>query len=135
MQVPGELEAAWARSTREKIQMAAHAVGNGHSDRHGDSLERLVDAWPYLRPLYSNAVPGQAGLTEAQRRELQEILDVIGTYRGAGANSPHVRRVERWMAAKVADQIRRLAASLHTAPQSASRPVQILAPAMGAFRR
>lgn len=117
MQTSGELEAAWAWSTREKIRRAAEEVAG----RNGDVLERLVRAWPYLRPLYPNTVPGQVGLTDLQRRDLQEILDAIGGPRGPAANGPYVRRLERWEAAKLIDQIRRLAASLLARPLEGMR--------------
>jgi len=113
MHPPGELGAAWARSTSEKIRSAAQEVGVGH----GDLLERLVRAWPYLRPLYPNAVPGQAGLTDLQRQELQGILDTVGGSWGPGANAPYVRRLKPWEAVKVAAGLRHLAASLSPRPE------------------
>jgi hypothetical protein len=67
MQSSEERDAALARSTREKIRRAAREITRGK----GDNLDRLVAAWPYLRPLFPKAVPGQSSLTDAQRLELQ----------------------------------------------------------------
>jgi hypothetical protein len=120
MPTPVEFGDALARSTREKVLRAAQEVGR----RDVDVLECLAHAWPYLRPLFPRAVPGQAGLTDAQRTQLQSVLDRVGGPCGAGANGPVVRRLSRWEALKVADDIRRLAASIQTsARQSAEDPV------------
>ncbi len=45
----------------------------------------------------------------------------MGGWRGAGANSLDIRRLQGWEAAKVADRIRRLAASF---PRAAAVPVE-----------
>jgi hypothetical protein len=108
MRTVEEEGAALARAVRGKIRRAASQVDSGQ----GDYSQRLVDAWPYLRPLFPNTVPGQAGLSEAQKRELQSILDAMGGAWGAGANGPFIRRLAKWEVAKVTDGIRRLAAGL-----------------------
>jgi hypothetical protein len=129
MQSPEEREAALARSTREKIRRAAQEIACGR----GDSLDRLVAAWPYLRPIFPKAVPGQTGLTDAQKVELNGILSSMGGARGAGASGPDIRAIERWEAERVADRIRRLAGSLpsdqlrivqphHVTPAPSGRP-------------
>ena len=108
MQTSEEMEAARACAVRNKIRQAARRLLIGK----GDCTQQLVDAWTYLRPLFPNAVPGQASLPDAQKRDLQSILDAMGGTWGAGANGPCIRRLAKWEDAKVTGAIRRLAASL-----------------------
>jgi len=121
MQAQEDRRTAQVRCTRDKVRRAAKEITCGR----GNNLDRLVAAWPYLRPLFSNTVPGQAGLTDAEKWELQGILTSMGGWKGAGANSLDIRRLPGWEAAKVADRIRRLAASLPPEPSGTITPVQV----------
>lgn len=126
MQMQKETGTAMARAVREKVHRAARTItGRGR----GDALDRLVEAWHYLRPLFPNAVPGQAGLTDAQKLELQGILASMGGRRGAGANGPQIRRLDRWEVVKVADRICRLAVSLQPEPEGEAAAVSDYSPA------
>ena len=113
-------EAALARHVRRMIRHAAKEIVFGQ----GSTVDRLVRAWPHLRPLYGNAVPGQRGLNDAQRRELQWILDSMGGGRGAGANAPVIRRIHPKDAEKVATRIRWLAGAVPADPELETPPVQ-----------
>jgi hypothetical protein len=101
-------EAVLARHVRRKIRNAAREIVFGQ----GSNVDRLVRAWPHLRPLHGNAVPGQRGLNDAQRLELQWILDSMSGGRGAGANGPVIRRIQPREAEKVATRIRWLAGAV-----------------------
>ena len=113
MQSTEDREAALARDVRRKIRHAAEEIVHGP----GSTIDRLVKAWGYLRPLYWNAVPGQRGLDDEQKRELQWALDSMAGARGAGANSPVIRRIEIREAVKVATRIRWLASAVPADPE------------------
>jgi len=112
-------EAVLARAVRKKLRQAAKEIASGG----GSTIDRLVGAWHYLRPLYWNAVPGQSGLNDAQKRELQWILDSMGGGRGAGANSPVIRRLDLREAEKVATRIRWLAGAVQADAQPQKTPL------------
>jgi hypothetical protein len=119
MQPTEDREAALARSVRRQLRHAAREIVTGG----GSAIDRLVRAWPYLRPLYGNAVPGQRGLNDAQRRELQWILDSMAGRRGAAANSPVIRRIDLREAEKVATRIRWLAGAVPPDSESERPPI------------
>jgi hypothetical protein len=119
MQTMEEQTATLARAVRKKLRQAAREI----TSAGGNVLDRLVRAWHYLRPLHWNSVPGQSGLNDAQRRELQWILDSMGGGRGAGANSPVIRRIDLREAEKVATRIRWLAGAIPPDPEVGKTPV------------
>lgn len=101
------MEDVLAARVREKVLKAA-----GILERQGALPDRVEEAWWHLRPLYPNAVPGQAGLTAEQRLGLQGVLDLLGGRRGAGASGAEVRKRERKTLERAAIGMRRLAEAL-----------------------
>ena len=118
MQSTEDREAVLARAVRRKLRHAAREIVFGK----GTTTDRLVAAWVHLRPLFPKAVPGQAGLTAEQRRELEWILDSMGGWRGAGANAPVIRRIPPPDAEKVATRIRWLASAVPADPDPGESP-------------
>src|SRR5688572_6602990 len=117
MKAPDERDVSRERAVSSKLQMAASLVVSGEVE----PVERLVRAWPFLRPLFPNTCPGQAGLSDSQKRDLNWILDAMGGARGAGANGPTIRRLREPEADQVAIRIRHLASSLSRGPEDGGR--------------